>query len=508
MREGQDVREGDVIARIDTRNLQAQYDRELAAVEQGARRSRSRHAQSRQEPHAARAALHLAEHVRGDRERLRRQRRQLQARRGAGAPREDQSRRRRRFARRSPARSPSGMVQPGEKVSPDSTIVTLVDLRQMVLEAAVPAAEIPSVRIGQTARFKVGGFGDARIRRRSAAHQSDDRGRLARDHDLHRRAESGPRAEGRHVRAGRADAGHDRSRCWRFRSAQCTKRRACRYVYTLRDDKIVRTTVTLGAAAPRAAFVEVREGLAAGDRVIVADIGDARPARARSCATNSASSESAPSHASRRLRSCGSPAPASISPSSRPWSCSRWSCSACSRIGCCRSSRCPRSACRRCTSRWSIRAPRRRRSRTTSSSRSRTSSTPSTACSNIYATAREGRAFLQIDFRLDVDIVAATQEVRDKVAQIRAAHAARGARADDLARQQRQREQARRRAWSCTRRRAACAKSRRSSSSRSSSACRIPTASATSWSAARSSGRCRCSCGRSSCRASASASTR
>ena len=33
VREGQDVRQGDVIARLDTRNLQAQYDRELAAVE-------------------------------------------------------------------------------------------------------------------------------------------------------------------------------------------------------------------------------------------------------------------------------------------------------------------------------------------------------------------------------------------------------------------------------------------------------------------------------------------
>ncbi|HEY0943276.1 MAG TPA: efflux RND transporter permease subunit [Steroidobacter sp.] len=38
---------------------------------------------------------------------------------------------------------------------------------------------------------------------------------------------------------------------------------------------------------------------------------------------------------------------------------------------------------------------------------------------SIYATAREGNAFLMIDFRTDVDVVAATQEVRDKVAQIR-----------------------------------------------------------------------------------------
>ncbi|MBB6094140.1 multidrug efflux pump subunit AcrB [Povalibacter uvarum] len=38
---------------------------------------------------------------------------------------------------------------------------------------------------------------------------------------------------------------------------------------------------------------------------------------------------------------------------------------------------------------------------------------------NIYATAREGMAFFQIDFRLDVDIAESTQEVRDKVAQVR-----------------------------------------------------------------------------------------
>lgn len=39
---------------------------------------------------------------------------------------------------------------------------------------------------------------------------------------------------------------------------------------------------------------------------------------------------------------------------------------------------------------------------------------------NIFATAREGTAFMSIEFRLDVDIAVATQEVRDKVAQIKA----------------------------------------------------------------------------------------
>jgi len=39
---------------------------------------------------------------------------------------------------------------------------------------------------------------------------------------------------------------------------------------------------------------------------------------------------------------------------------------------------------------------------------------------NIYATGREGVAFMAIEFRLTVDIAVATQEVRDKVAQIKA----------------------------------------------------------------------------------------
>jgi HAE1 family hydrophobic/amphiphilic exporter-1 len=38
---------------------------------------------------------------------------------------------------------------------------------------------------------------------------------------------------------------------------------------------------------------------------------------------------------------------------------------------------------------------------------------------NIYATAREGRAFFQVEFRLETDVIAATQEIRDRVAQIR-----------------------------------------------------------------------------------------
>src|SRR5687768_8337505 len=38
---------------------------------------------------------------------------------------------------------------------------------------------------------------------------------------------------------------------------------------------------------------------------------------------------------------------------------------------------------------------------------------------NIYSTAREGNGFVMIDFRMETDVITATQEIRDKVAQIR-----------------------------------------------------------------------------------------
>jgi len=63
------------------------------------------------------------------------------------------------------------------------------------------------------------------------------------------------------------------------------------YVYVLRDDKLERTPVKVGPRSEGEAFVEVREGLSAGDRVIVADIGDDKAgavARVRQIETSAA----------------------------------------------------------------------------------------------------------------------------------------------------------------------------------------------------------------------------
>lgn len=286
LREGQDVREGDVIARVDTRNLQAQYDREAAAVEK------------------ARADLDLARLNRDKNRTLLEQRfisqntfEQTESAYAGSVASFKLAEAEARVAKinldDAQIRAPfSGtiakrLVQPGEKVSPDSAIVTVVDLKQMVLEAAVPAAEIPSVRVGQKVRFRVGGFGDREFQ-----------GEVQRINPL---TSDGSRAITIYIAVPNADSalkgGMFAQGELLLDSSQpvlTVAQRAVRdeagmsYVYTLRDEKVVRTPVTLGPRAKSEPFVEVRSGLSAGDQVIVADIGNDKGgviARVRSNAT-------------------------------------------------------------------------------------------------------------------------------------------------------------------------------------------------------------------------------
>jgi len=275
VREGQDVKAGAVIARIDTRNLQAQYERELAAVDK------------------ARADLELATLNRDKNRTLLEQKYISQntyettesAYAGSVASlklAEAQARLAKISLEDAVVRAPFDgtisrrLVEPGEKVSPDTSIVTLVDLRQMLLSAAVPAVEIPSVEVGQVATFRVGGFGDRVFE-----------GKVQRINPI---AEDGSRAISVYV----AVANEDRALkggMFAQGSLQLTftepvlsvPQRALRYeagapfVYTLQDGKIARKPVALGMQVEGEGFAEVRSGLMVGERVIVADIGDRKP---------------------------------------------------------------------------------------------------------------------------------------------------------------------------------------------------------------------------------------
>ena len=270
LREGQDLREGDVIARIDTRNLQAEYDRELAAVDK------------------ARADLQLAT-LNRDKNRVLLEKRYIsentyEATESAYAANiaslklaEAQARLAKISLDDAVIRAPfTGTiarrhVQPGEKASPDSQIVTLVDLRSMVLEAAVPAADIPGISIGQKVRFTVGGFGERQFE-----------GEVQRINPV---TADGSRAitiyitvpnPDRALKGGMFAKGEltlDSSRPVLAVAQRAVREDAgAAYVHVLRDGKIVRTPITLGSRVEGNAFVEVREGLAAGDQVIVTDL--------------------------------------------------------------------------------------------------------------------------------------------------------------------------------------------------------------------------------------------
>lgn len=163
VREGQGVTAGEIIARVDSRNLQAQYDRELAAVEKAVadldiatlnRDKNRRMLELRFIPQSTYEASESAYAGSVASVKLAQAQARL-ARIGL-----DDALIRAPFAGTISKR----LVQPGEKLSPDTPVAALVDLRQMVLEAAIPAAEIPGIQVGQRARFTVGGFGAREFR--------------------------------------------------------------------------------------------------------------------------------------------------------------------------------------------------------------------------------------------------------------------------------------------------------------------------------------------------------
>ncbi len=165
----------------------------------------------------------------------------------------------------------SRLAQPGERIEVDSSLLSLVDLSQMEWQAPAPASEIPSVHVGQLAHFKVGGFGDrqfeGRVERINPITETGSRSIMVYlsvpnpDNVLH----GGMFAEGSLVLdstaptpsmpalAVHSDSGVD-------------------YVYAIAGGKIYRRQVQLGLRSQDQGSVEVLGGLKPGDQVITAQI--------------------------------------------------------------------------------------------------------------------------------------------------------------------------------------------------------------------------------------------
>jgi RND family efflux transporter MFP subunit len=162
VREGEAVRAGQVLARIDTTDLESRLVDRIGALE------------------SARAQLALADKTRSMNVRLLNDKfisqnafdsaeSSFNVARGSVKSAEAQVQLARNALQDALAVAPlSGIVakrhvQTGEKVAIESPIVTVIDLADLEVQALVPAVDVPELRIGMPVEFSVDGFGERRF---------------------------------------------------------------------------------------------------------------------------------------------------------------------------------------------------------------------------------------------------------------------------------------------------------------------------------------------------------
>ena len=168
------------------------------------------------------------------------------------------------------------MVNVGEKVSPDMSVMQVVDLSRMELEAMVPVAEIPGVKIGQEISFTVDGFADRQFK-----------GRIER---INPTAEAGSRSISIFVALPNADqslkggmfasgklAAQSRGQVNAVPLIALREEGGQSFVFTVEKDKIERKPVTAGTRNMDLGLVEIREGLAEGAQVVAVKMEGLKP---------------------------------------------------------------------------------------------------------------------------------------------------------------------------------------------------------------------------------------
>lgn len=158
-------------------------------------------------------------------------------------------------------------AEPGEKVSSDSALLELVDLSRMELQAAAPAAEIPAVAPGQLARVRVDGFADrvfdARVERINPVTEQGSRQIL-----LYLSIDN---ADGL-LRGGMFAQGdlviEQSAPVLAIPLAAVHSEAGIDYAYAIENGVVVRRQLKLGARSSAEGYVEVREGLQAGTQLL------------------------------------------------------------------------------------------------------------------------------------------------------------------------------------------------------------------------------------------------
>jgi RND family efflux transporter MFP subunit len=270
VREGQSVQRGDVLVRIDTRNLNAELDSRQAALEKAradlalAKLNRDNSVNLLEKRVISRNAYDTAESA-------------YQSGLANVKAAEAQLSLARIALEYTTVRAPfdgtvaQRLVQPGERVGVDSSLLTLVDLSHLELQAPAPADEVPSVKIGQTAHFRVGGFGDRRFE-----------GRVERINPM---TDTGSRSVMLYLSVNNSDGvlkggmfaqGDlilDQTEPVAAIPLTAVHTQAgLPYVFAIDSAKIARRPVKLGLRSEEQNLVEVREGLKTGERVVAARI--------------------------------------------------------------------------------------------------------------------------------------------------------------------------------------------------------------------------------------------
>jgi RND family efflux transporter MFP subunit len=165
-------------------------------------------------------------------------------------------------------------AQPGERVALDAKVVSIVDLSRLQLEASVPPAAIGQVKVGQAMNFRVEGFGErefaghierinpsATVGSRSISVYAaiDNREGLLRGGMFAQGALTLSRIDGALAVPGSAV---------REEIGQT-------FVYAIEGGLVKKKNVKVGAPDP-AGRVQVLEGLVAGDRIVRVNLGSLR----------------------------------------------------------------------------------------------------------------------------------------------------------------------------------------------------------------------------------------
>ena len=167
-------------------------------------------------------------------------------------------------------------AEPGEKVSSDSALLELVDLSRLELQAAAPAADTPAIAPGQLAEVRVDGFGervfDARVERINPVTEQGSRQIL-----LYLAIDNADGA----LRGGMFAQGElviERSEAVLAIPAAAVKQEAgIDYAWVIEGGLLLRRQLTLGAARGAEGLVEVRAGLEAGARLVAVALDGVQP---------------------------------------------------------------------------------------------------------------------------------------------------------------------------------------------------------------------------------------